>query len=195
MDEKKQQAILYLQDEIQLIRMELQRKEERLLKLEASGSESTDNGGDNVDIEKEDEPFELKIIYQGQGDATPTKGDVAKIHFSIALSTDPDQIIEESRERYNVMPFSFIIGNGQVLSGFERAVMQMQRGQVVEFLLPANLAYGGDGFGDVIPAHQALYCHIELIEFYEALIPERPLMVQLKPPRRNSNDTFRNTNL
>jgi len=57
--------------------MELQRKEERLLKLEASGSESTDNGGDNVDIEKEDEPFELKIIYQGQGDATPTKGDVA----------------------------------------------------------------------------------------------------------------------
>ena len=195
MDEEKQQAILDLQDEIHLIRMELQEKEERLLKLETSGSESTDNGGENVDIEKEDEPLELKIIYQGQNDAAPTKGDVVKIHFSIALSTDPEQIIEESRERYNGMPFSFIIGKGQVIPGFERAVTQMQRGQVVEFILPANFAYGGDSFGDVIPAHQALYCHIELIEFYEALIPERPLMVQLKPPRRNSNGTFRSASL
>lgn len=194
MDEEKQRAILDLQDEIHLIRMELQEKEERLLKLETSGSESTDSGGDNVDIEKEDEPFELTTIYKGQGD-TPTKGDVVKIHFSIALSTDQDQIFEESRERYNGMPFSFIIGKGQVIPGFERAVTQMQRGQVVEFISPANFAYGADSFGDVIPAHQALYCHIELIEFYKALIPERPLMVQLQPPRRNSNGIFRSSSL
>ena len=181
MDEEKQRAILDLQEEITVIRMELQEKEKRLLKLETSSSESTENAGNNVDIEKEDEHFELKTIYQGQDESTPTKGDVVKIHFSIALSTDPDQIIEESRERYNGMPFSFIIGKGQVIPGFERAVTQMQRGQVAEFTLPENFAYGGDSFGDIIPAHQALYCHIELIEFYDALIPDRPLMVQLKP--------------
>jgi len=67
-------------------------KKKHLLKLETGSSKSTENDGNNVNIEKEDEHFELKTIYQGQDDDT----DVVKIHFSIALSTDPDQIIEES---------------------------------------------------------------------------------------------------
>jgi len=56
-----------------------QEKEKRLLKLETSSSESTENAenannnvDNNVDIEKEDEHFELKTIYQGQDDEKET---------------------------------------------------------------------------------------------------------------------------
>jgi FKBP-type peptidyl-prolyl cis-trans isomerase len=41
----------------------------------------------------------------------------------------------------------------------------MAPGAKFQFIIPHELAYGEDGFGDVIPPQETLYFEIELLEF------------------------------
>jgi len=188
--------ILELQNEIHRIRKELREKEDQLSKLEANenADQLTDiaylkESGES-EVEKEDLPFKLVTIYQGHSGDTPSTGDVVKIHFTIALTTEPGKIVEESRERYKGIPFSFILGKGQIIAGFEYAVQNMQRGEAVEFMMPSKFAYESESFGNLIPAHQDLFCHLELIDFHKARTPKRTLIVQLNPPQHIRRDPY-----
>jgi FKBP-type peptidyl-prolyl cis-trans isomerase FkpA len=60
-------------------------------------------------------------------------------------------------------PFSFVLGTGGVISGWDRGVPGMRAGGLRRLTLPPELAYGSTGNGPIQPS-QSLVFEIELLE-------------------------------
>lgn len=60
-------------------------------------------------------------------------------------------------------PFSFILGAGEVIRGWDEALTGQRLGTVVELTIPSALAYGSRGAGSLIPPDADLRFTVELI--------------------------------
>lgn len=62
-------------------------------------------------------------------------------------------------------PFEFLLGNGQVIKGWDEGVVGMAIGGKRMLIIPAELAYGDGGAGNgLIPPGAELYFQIELLD-------------------------------
>jgi len=62
-------------------------------------------------------------------------------------------------------PFSFRIGVGQVIQGWDEGLMQMSLGERAILTIPSELGYGAQGFhDDYIPPNADLVFHVELLK-------------------------------
>ena len=59
--------------------------------------------------------------------------------------------------------FSFDLGAGQVIAGWDQALVGRRLGEVLELTIPADLAYGSTGAQSVIPPNAALRFQVELV--------------------------------
>ena len=60
-------------------------------------------------------------------------------------------------------PFSFRLGAGEVIQGWDKGLVGRRIGEVVELNIPADLAYGEAGVGDRIPPDSPLTFKIEIL--------------------------------
>jgi FKBP-type peptidyl-prolyl cis-trans isomerase FkpA len=60
-------------------------------------------------------------------------------------------------------PFTFNLGAGQVISGWDQGVAGMKVGGQRRLVIPADLAYGSSGAGGVIPPAASLVFEVELL--------------------------------
>ena len=60
-------------------------------------------------------------------------------------------------------PFSFNLGAGQVITGWDQGVAGMKVGGQRRLVIPADLAYGSSGAGGVIPPAATLVFEVELL--------------------------------
>ncbi len=61
-------------------------------------------------------------------------------------------------------PFSFGLGRGQVIQGWDEGVAGIKIGGKRTLLIPPELGYGARGAGGVIPANATLLFEVELLE-------------------------------
>jgi len=69
----------------------------------------------------------------------------------------------DSSRKPGGQPFSFALGRGQVIPGWDQGVRGMKVGGQRRLVIPASLAYGERGAGGVIPPNATLVFEVELL--------------------------------
>jgi peptidylprolyl isomerase len=98
-------------------------------------------------------------IVVGTG-ATAAPGNMVKVHYSGFLTNG--QKFDSSRDRGE--PFSFPLGAGQVIKGWDEGVAGMKVGGQRQLRIPPELGYGAAGAGGAIPPNATLIFDVELLE-------------------------------
>ncbi|XP_067929531.1 FK506-binding protein 2-like [Watersipora subatra] len=92
------------------------------------------------------------------------EGDYLSMHYTGTL-LDGTQF-DSSRDR-NV-PFDFVLGQGQVIQGWDKGLAGLCPGARRKLTIPPHLGYGDQGAGDAIPPGSTLVFDVELLEIKQA---------------------------
>lgn len=102
----------------------------------------------------------LKYVDLVEGDGPmPQAGQTVEVNYTGWLEdgTKFDSSLDSGRT------FSFSLGAGQVIAGWDEGVATMRVGTVRQLVIPANLAYGETGAGGLIPPGATLIFQVELL--------------------------------
>jgi len=114
--------------------------------------------GNEPDIITTESGLQYRILVEGTG-AQPQRGNNVLVHYTGTL-TDGTKF-DSSRDRDR--PFSFKVGVGQVIRGWDEALSLMHVGDRWEITIPPELGYGQRGAGGVIPPNATLVFDVELL--------------------------------
>jgi FKBP-type peptidyl-prolyl cis-trans isomerase len=112
------------------------------------------------------EQLQLTDLVPGAG-TEAVAGAKVTVHYSGWLyePAQPDskgKPFDSSRE--SGRPFTFTLGAGQGIAGWEQGVLGMKVGGQRRLVIPHELAYGERGAGGVIPPRATLVFDVELLE-------------------------------
>ena len=98
----------------------------------------------------------------GTGPA-PKAGQSVSVHYTGGLDEGGKQGKKFDSSRDRGQPFSFTLGNRQVIAGWDEGVATMKVGGRRTLVIPAELGYGSRGAGGVIPPGATLIFDVELL--------------------------------
>ncbi|KAL3828933.1 hypothetical protein ACJIZ3_017735 [Penstemon smallii] len=102
-----------------------------------------------------------KLVKEGEGWDTPDNGDEVYVHYTGTLLDGTK--FDSSRDRGE--PFTFTLGQGQVIKGWDQGIKTMKKGENAIFTIPAELAYGESGSPPTIPPNATLQFDVELLSW------------------------------
>ncbi len=122
----------------------------------------------NMDIDlstAEKSPSGLMYIEQQEGSGnSPTRGQKVEVHYTGYLAEEGfkrGKKFDSSLDRNQ--PFTFTLGVGQVIKGWDEGVAKMKEGTKSTLIIPPELGYGARGAGSVIPPNSTLIFDVELL--------------------------------
>jgi len=101
---------------------------------------------------------EIEVLVEGTG-ATPQAGQTVSVHYTGWLTNGTK--FDSSHDRNQ--PFTFVLGRGQVIKGWDEGVAAMKVGGKRKLTIPPEKAYGDRGFPGAIPPNSTLVFEVELL--------------------------------
>lgn len=100
----------------------------------------------------------LSVTKAGSGDY-PQTGDTVYVEYTGTLidGTVFDKSVDADP------PFSFVLGNGMVIEGWEECMPLMNAGSEAKMVLPSDLAYGSENIG-MLPGYSSLIFDVKIIK-------------------------------
>ncbi|TDR89315.1 FKBP-type peptidyl-prolyl cis-trans isomerase [Enterovirga rhinocerotis] len=95
--------------------------------------------------------------------AQPQAGQNVQVHYTGWLDQGGKKGAKFDSSRDRGQPFSFPLGKGQVIAGWDEGVATMKVGGKRTLIIPASLGYGARGAGGVIPPNATLIFDVELL--------------------------------
>ncbi|MBE9221144.1 FKBP-type peptidyl-prolyl cis-trans isomerase [Cyanobacterium stanieri LEGE 03274] len=134
--------------------------------LVASASQLMETGNMEIDLSNAQTSSTGLISVQteaGDGES-PTRGQKVTVHYTGYLAEEGykrGKKFDSSKDRNQ--PFTFTIGVGQVIKGWDEGVANMKIGDKTTLIIPPDLGYGARGAGGVIPPNATLIFDVELL--------------------------------
>ncbi|MCV6606057.1 MAG: FKBP-type peptidyl-prolyl cis-trans isomerase [Porticoccaceae bacterium] len=159
----RQQQLMEQQQQLQA-QMETQFNEQAEKNL-AEGQAFLAQNARNEDVVTTDSGLQYRVLASGDG-ATPQVSDTVEVHYRGTLldGTEFDSSIKRG------VPASFPVN--QVIPGWTEALQLMKEGDKWQLSIPAELAYGPGGTGN-IPPNAVLQFEVELLKIASAESPEK----------------------
>ncbi len=123
--------------------------------LASVGNKEVENG---KDVEAYDNGLKIEILEEGTG-VGAKNGDVVSVHYTGTFEDGTK--FDSSLDRGT--PFSFKLGAGQVIEGWDLGVLGMKPGEKRKLTIPTELGYGPNGIPGAIPKNAVLVFEVELL--------------------------------
>ncbi len=132
-----------------LIEAKLEKQKEAMKAIDnlSEGYEETSSG------------LRYKITEKGESDQKAAPGQTVVVHYTGTLANGKK--FDSSVDRGQ--PFSFVLGKGQVIKGWDEGIALLNVGDKARLVIPPALGYGKNGQGP-IPANSWLIFDVELLE-------------------------------
>lgn len=109
---------------------------------------------------------QLQVIDETVGTgATAETGDTVTVQYVGALTNGT---VFDASANYGTAGFSFKLGEGKVIQGWDQGIVGMKEGGMRKLVIPADLAYGDQAIGNVIPANSTLVFEVQLVKVQKA---------------------------
>ena len=121
-----------------------------------------------LELQQDEDNMHILVKYKGDGQNYPKVGDIVRCHYSMYISdgkSPPGKIMVESSRKIRKRAMEFVLGIGQVIPGWDRALMKMSKLERSIVTLQPLYAYGDEGLEPIIPPKSVVEIDIELISF------------------------------
>ncbi len=134
--------------------------------LGAQGAQQNDPNNPNAMMQPSDSqqalPTTLTVTDQSVGAGAEAKaGDVVSLKYTGML---PDGTVFDATDKHGGTPFTFTLGAGQVIKGWDQGIVGMKVGGKRQLIIPPDMGYGAQGAGNVIPPNATLIFQVELVK-------------------------------
>ncbi|MBI2639370.1 MAG: FKBP-type peptidyl-prolyl cis-trans isomerase [Candidatus Sungbacteria bacterium] len=103
--------------------------------------------------------LKIEVLAEGGGEGAKS-GNTVFVHY-VGTLVDGRKF-DSSRDRGQ--PFSFSLGAGEVIPGWDQGLQGMKVGEKRRLTIPPELAYGERGAGNVIGPNATLIFEVEMLE-------------------------------
>lgn len=124
---------------------------------ESMAPDNSENASQNNQEQKMDE-VKIEVLQQGTGDAVSKNGDQLTVNYTGTFEDGTQFDSSIGRE-----PFTFTLGVGQVIKGWDLGMLNMKVGEKRKLTIPYSLAYGENGYATIPPKANLIF-EVELLK-------------------------------
>jgi FKBP-type peptidyl-prolyl cis-trans isomerase len=132
----------------------------------------------NLKAQKTNSGLHYIITEEGKG-AKPNMGDEITMKYT-GMFLDGEKFDSNVDSAFgHVTPFSFPLGAGRVIRGWDEGIALFKKGTKAKIILPSAIGYGANGSGK-IPANAVLQFDVEVVDFKKPAPPKAPQLPNTK---------------